>query len=274
MAWMYSKKWKAIEICVYPRGALWIGLTGTVQRVKWPRRELQRLHLLTSSPKHITITRGPTNTDPHHADGGRFLFIYLSILLIWAEKSVAHKQICCHLILCWGCWALFVGPSSLCVSYTPIFTVIQVCVNSGGGGGSRGWEVGVGVWGADSLCFCELLWHHQHNKQLKSVEGEKAIYSPTAEGDLPSPLIICVCMCVSVCVHVCVFSILQRPKGDLQSIHFLLYRLNHCKRMGITPNCHSMPNNLSVFAVYSTFTLTDWRAHTYTHTHEKHLKHQ
>lgn len=40
---------------------------------------------------------------------------------------------------------------------------------------------------------------------LKSVEGEKAIYSPTAEGDSPSPLIICasVCVCVvNVCLHV------------------------------------------------------------------------
>lgn len=43
---------------------------------------------------------------------------------------------------------------------------------------------------ADTMCFCEWLWHHQHNERLKSVEGEKAIYSPTAKGDSPPPLII------------------------------------------------------------------------------------
>lgn len=49
---------------------------------------------------------------------------------------------------------------------------------------------------------------------LKSVEGEKAIYSPTAEGDSPPPLIICVCVCVYsheyVSMHVCIYACVRR----------------------------------------------------------------
>lgn len=41
----------------------------------------------------------------------------------------------------------------------------------------------------------------------KSVEGEKAIYAPTAEGDSPPPLIIFACACAPLFKHFCAFSV-------------------------------------------------------------------
>lgn len=132
---------------------------------------------------------------------------------------------------------------------------------------------------ADSLCFCERLWHHQHNERAEICGGWKSNLLSHSWGGFATTInYLCVCVCFyehvgvhfCVCKHACMhiqphmcervrrfsrrpdlcnrkmFSIVWMPEGDLQHSflssqpHSLLKNLER-----VTPYCHtSIPPRL------------------------------